>query len=120
MTDRRSFLTAALIAPVAIVAPAMAAPRSTWDRLLADYRSTTAAMNAHPYGNTLPCDPRYKAISADHERYLQKACRALDAVMEHPVTDNAMLAEKMEIAVNEFGGDNFMDRILKDAKRLAA
>lgn len=108
---------------LAYASPALvciARPDATaWDRLVEDYRAATAAANAHPYGSTSPSDPRYDAISVDHAQYLHKACRALDAVMEHPVTDNAMLAEKLEIAVKEFGGDNFFNCILADAQRLA-
>ncbi|MBV2149549.1 hypothetical protein KRZ98_14850 [Sphingobium sp. AS12] len=91
---------------------------TAWDSLVADYRAATSVMNAHPYGSTCPSHPDYETLDADHDQYLCRAARSLDAVMEYPVTDNRMLAEKMEIMVAEFGGDNFVSSILADARRL--
>lgn len=119
--ERRSFLSALAIAPVVIAAPSLvqaASPRVTWDRLVADYLRANAAASAHPYGRTRPDDPLYDAMSNEHGELLGEACRRLDAVMEFPVSDNAMLAEKLEIAVKEFGDDDWLDSILGDARRL--
>lgn len=121
-TSRRDAMRALAMIPAIITAPiAMAAPnpRAQWGGLVTQYRRDTAALNNHPYGSTCPSHPDYEALDAEHDQYLCRAARSLDAVMEYPVIDNRMLAEKMEIMVAEFGGDNFVSSIRDDARRLA-
>jgi len=120
MTDRRTFLTAALITPVAIAAPAIAqGQQSGWRQIVAEYQASRRAYEAHPCGTTLDDHPMHEKWEAEGEMLLEMSDRALDRVMEFPVADNAMLLEKMQIAVKEFGGDNFMNIIMDDTARLA-
>lgn len=130
-TSRRGVMRALAVIP-SIIATPVAASAATglicspvtsdteWQRIISEYHAAVQAHLVHPCGTTLPGHPMHEAWEAEGSDLLDAMCRALDRVMEFPVTDNTMLLEKMEIAVREFGGDNFMDCLLKDARRLAA
>ena len=128
-TSRRNVMRAIAILPSIIATPAVASAATglvctpvvsdaDWRRIVSEYRAAVQTHNVHPCGTTLPGHPMHEQWEAEGSDLLDALCQALDRVMEYPVTDNAMLLERMEIAVKEFGGEDFMDSLLKDARRL--
>lgn len=146
MTDRRSFLTAALIAPVAIAAPAMAAPISTWDNLMSAYLRAKAqsdaadaqherlyAIGVDKFGQNMPLKRSPEELAWRESSGINEAAHRCDALanvtsdlhaklVRTPAPHAAALLFKLEWALDG-EGEPFVDVstvIVEDAKRLLA
>ncbi len=111
MTDRRAFLTAALVAPVAIAAPAVAQTSSfmpIYNRFMAIWMEY----------NNAPADTSYEEEGRLGDIYI---AALNDLIKAHPTNDREFRLKFL--ALWDDGGsprEDIILRVLDDAKRLTA
>lgn len=126
--DRRTLITAAALAPVAIAAPAVAqtmlSPAHPLDAAIAEYWRLRAIDDDHPFGKILMSDPRYEELRADCERRSALTIAAFEKVIDMPSRTGSDIGKKLEMVVEEYRDfdfpDGIIERIAADAKCLAA
>jgi hypothetical protein len=125
MTDRRSFITAALMAPVAIAAPASAiAHDGGFRQAVAKFRQMRAIYDNHPGHDVMASHPDYREQADAVTAMCREVSRQFDAVMRIPAPDVGAIATKLELALEEYQDfempNEAIAAIARDAKRLAA
>lgn len=122
MTDRRAFLTAALIAPVAIAAPAMAAPSSDIPAMIAEYWRLWAEYERHPVHHMFLTDPGYKRIEQDGDRAHGETEAMLMRILQTPSQSGRDVGLKLEMVMKGYQDcelpEDLLAIIAKDAHRL--
>jgi hypothetical protein len=115
MTNRRAFITGLATLPfVASAIPAIAATDTGWEQAVRELKLAAAA------SSTLPDDcpeALFDTVTSMH-------CHKLRAVSSYPVSTLAMLREKMDLLVAEYGIDDMgsgdeIEHIYADIQRLA-
>lgn len=137
MTDRRAFLAAALIAPIAISTPAFAADhfRPAWEIALAAERLAWNEMEAFHAANVRPLDLAHRAGTGSLEavlkaeeawsEYTSAHAQAVNNLLLTAAPNWAAVEKKLEMGINDdaFGSDDqgeaMLKAILADVKRLA-
>lgn len=124
MTDRRTFLTAALIAPVLLAAPAAIANDGSFRQAVAKFRQMRAAYDNHPGHDVMAGDPDYREQADGVTAMCREVSRQFDVVMRIPAPDMAAVATKLELVLEEYQDfempNEAVAAIARDAKRLAA
>lgn len=125
MTDRRSFITAALMAPVAIAAPVSALGHDgSFRQAVAKFRQMRAIYDNHPGHDVMAGDPNYREQADAATAMCREVSRQFDAVMRIPAPDMAAVATKLELVLEEYQDfempNEAVAAIARDAKRLAA
>ena len=124
MTDRRAFLTAALIAPVVLAAPVAIANDGSFRQAVAKFRQMRAAYDNHPGHDVMAGDPDYRVLSDGVTAMCREVSRQFDVVMRIPAPDMMAVATKLELVLEEYQDfempNEAIAAIARDAKRLAA
>lgn len=138
MTDRRAFLSGLMLAPVALVAPAIAAPvavnTTAWNAALAAVVATHSAMDAYYNEHVRPLNDAhdngtgtYEAAAAAERRfdtYVDVYADAVKALVIMPAPTIADIAVKIEWGLKDwiFDGSSEASRMLEliaaDVRRL--
>lgn len=128
MTDRRAFLAAALVAPIAIAAPATAhaltcQSNSDLEAAITRYRDAWAEYQAHPVHDTLLDDPNYVRINNDGDLVADRSDQALEAALRLPSRSGKDIATKLELILSEYENCELPERLIQivadDARSLA-
>ena len=129
MTDRRHFLTAALIAPVVIAAPAIAAPAfvcaplaaSAWDDAMAQFEAAQAVENAYDAHDR----PVWTAANErEMTRLIDARCDAEDRLIATPAPSLSAVIWKIEYARKRWVDftdwpDGWWNSVMADLRRIA-
>lgn len=138
MTDRRAFLSGLMLAPVALVAPAIAAPvavnTTAWNAALAAVVATHSAMEAYYSDHVRPYNDAhdngtgtYEEAAAAEDRfsaYVDVYADAVKALVIMPAPTIADIAVKIEWGLKDwiFDGTSEASRMLEliaaDVRRL--
>jgi hypothetical protein len=138
MTNRRAFLSGLALAPVAIVAPAMAAPiavdTAAWNMALSAVVASHSAMDDYYRDHVRPfIDAHEKgtgtlstAMEAEdsYDAYVDAYAETVKALMEVPAPTIADIAVKIEWGLRDWvfdGSDEacgLLQKIATDARRL--
>lgn len=138
MTNRRAFLSGIMLAPVALVAPAIAAPMAVettaWNAALSAVVATHSAMDAYYNDHVRPLNDAhdngtgtYEAAAAAEDRfgaYVDVYADAVKALVTMPAPTIADIAVKIEWGLKDwiFDGTSEASRMLEliaaDVRRL--
>lgn len=138
MTDRRAFLSGIMLAPVALVAPAIAAPiaveTTAWNAALSAVVATHSAMDAYYNDHVRPLNDAhdngtgtYEVAAAAERRfdtYVDAYADAVKALVTMPAPTVADIAVKIEWGLKDwiFDGSSEASRMLEliaaDVRRL--
>lgn len=139
MTNRRAFLSGIMLAPVALVAPAIAAPMAVdttaWNAALSAVVATYSAMDAYYSAHVRPLNDAhdngtgtYEAAAAAEDRYsvyVDTYADAVKALVTMPAPTVADIAVKIEWGLKDwiFDGTSEATRMLEliaaDIRRIA-
>lgn len=122
MTDRRAFLTAAIIAPVIIAAPAMAAPSNNLADLIADYWRLMDEYENCPFHNTLGSHPDYERMRAEGDAIHDRALVAQQRALRHPAKNGREVGMKLDMILKDYQDcqlpEDLFQIVADDARRL--
>lgn len=123
MTDRRAFLTAALIAPVAIAMPAVAATGHSIEAMIAEYWRIMGEYERHPVHETFQTDPDYARIDQSGEEIHKRALAVQQRALLTPSRSGRDISLKLDMILKDYKDCELPDDLIKiiadDARRLA-
>lgn len=123
MTDRRAFLTAALIAPVAMAVPAMAATSPSLANLIAEYWAIMDEHERHPFGRTMCDHPDYKRFEQEADAIHERALAVQQRALRLPAKSGREVGMKLDMILKDYRDcqlpDDLLQIIADDALRLS-